>query len=113
MNTPDQGTELFRPLMSHLDTLASRNEMALDRRYLSSAINGLIELYSYSAARTRKGLPRSSIEDDDLYELLGVYATCMKSIYREDFPSDHLTMHPLVIIYEIINGMILSQDRSS
>jgi hypothetical protein len=102
----DEATDIFRPLIDRLNELAHSEPSSVDRDYLAAIIANLINVYIYSNNKFTEDRRRTSLSDDEIYELIGIYATCMRPVYKGDIRHDYISNRPLVIIHEIIDYVL-------
>jgi len=92
---------IFKPLMDEIDVLIERYPAseAVEYRKLVSAY---IDLYIKKLSL----IDVNMITNEEIYNLMRIYATCMRRINSE-IQSDYKSKFPLSMIFDLINGAII------
>lgn len=100
METPDVHT-IFKPLLDEFDIIIKRNPTS-DAAEYRKIVSACLDLYSKTLPMDRDEMTSK----EDLYNLMGRYAACMRQINSE-IQSDYKSKVPLIMIFDLINSAII------
>jgi hypothetical protein len=102
MSDYDTAKSIFTPLSDRLNHMARSDATSQLAECLRQVSSNLIEIYALLLEKDKR---ERTISVDDVYELLGVYALCMKNIHNSKLQKDYVSTQPLVSIYDILDHL--------
>lgn len=96
--------EIFSPLTDLLEKKANDDEMYSEMYYLREVIEGLVNLFAleYESRTLNKS---GSANLDDLYEMIGQYARCIKELHSSKYSLDYRGRTTIGMIYDLLDHM--------